>query len=326
MSGSASGTYVWNPTAQKLIYGALRLLSAIESGEAPPDDEYQDAIDALNGLIKQWQGSGIHLWAEEDCTLFLQPNQISYQLAVTSPDHVATTLGSTITGLSATALSGATSVTLTTTTGLASGNQVGIWLDTGSTFWTTASGAPSGNVVPLASALPSQATSGNFAAFYAATAPRPLRVPAARLLFISNATAEEIEVPMMPMSRLYYASVPDKTTPGTVTQFFFDPQNPIAQMYVWPAPSNAQTALRFTAQFPLQDVNNGAQATGFPAEWFAALRFNLARELSLEYDCPPQRLEQINLMAAEKLAMAQMWDREPESVRFGVGYYPAQRN
>lgn len=326
MSATTSGTYTWDLTAQQIIYGALRLLSAIESGEIPPANEYEDALAAMNGLIKQWQGSGIHLWTEEDCTLFLQPNQAQYSLGTGSPDHACLTAGSLLTTISATALASATSVTLASVTGIAQGSQVGIWLDAGTIFWTTAAGAPTGNVVPLAAPMPSQATAGAYAASYAAALVRPLRVPAGRLVFLAPQQSGLIEVPLMPMARLYYASVPDKYVPGTVTQYFFDPQMGFALMNVWPAPSNSATVLRFTAQMPLQDVGSSANIAGLPQEWIACLRFNLAKELALEYDCPPQRLQTIVAMAAEKLAMVSAWDREPESVRFGVAGYPQQRN
>jgi hypothetical protein len=321
-----SGTYTWGLTTQRLIYGALRLLSAIESGEIPPDNEFEDALDALNGLVKQWQASGIHLWTEEDATLFLQPGQIQYLIGPATTDHCCPTVGSLITALGATAAAAATSVTLLSTGTIATGNPIGIWLDAGNVFWTTAAGAPSGLVVPLSTALPSQATAGNFAASYPAALTRPLRVPMARNVQLAPTLPGIVEFPMMPMSRLYYASVPNKWNPGTVTQFFFDPQLGQALMNCWPAPSDARSVMRFTAQMPLQDLVNAATLPDLPVEWLACLRFNLAKELALEYDCPPQRLSSIAQMAAEKFAMCSMWDREPESVRFGVGSFPTQRN
>ena len=326
MSATTSGTYTWNLTAQQIIFGALRLLSAIESGEIPPDNEYEDALSAMNGLIKQWQGAGIHLWTEEDCTLFLQPGQAQYSLGVGSPDHACLTAGLLMTSLATTAVAGATSVTLASVAGIGAGAQVGVWLDAGTIFWTTASVAPIGSSVPLTAALPSQATSGAYVASYGAPLVRPLRVPAGRLVFLAPQQAGLIEVPLMPMSRLYYASVPDKYVPGTVTQYFFDPQLGFAAMNVWPSPSDTMACLRFTAQMPLQDVGSSANIAGLPQEWIACLRFNLAKELALEYDCPAPRLQAIVAMAAEKLTMMSAWDREPESVRFGVAGYPQQRN
>lgn len=54
-----------------------------------------------------------------------------------------------------------TVVTVTTVTGIASGDVVGLELDDGSTHWTTVNGSPAGSDVTLTDALPSGAASGN---------------------------------------------------------------------------------------------------------------------------------------------------------------------
>lgn len=65
------------------------------------------------------------------------------------------------TTLSATASKNATTVTLTSVTGISDGDPIGIVMDNGPTHWTYADGDPSGSVVTLGSYLPDQATSGN---------------------------------------------------------------------------------------------------------------------------------------------------------------------
>lgn len=64
------------------------------------------------------------------------------------------------TTLSAGAASSAGSVTVTSATGIASGDVIGVLLDTGLTHWTTVNGAPAGNVVTLTAVLPGAAASG----------------------------------------------------------------------------------------------------------------------------------------------------------------------
>ena len=84
---ASSGDYSWNSSTYRIITGAMRLISAIQSGEAPPAEEWEDAFDALNGLITHWQASGIHVWSEVECMLFLQPGQRTYALGFGSADH-----------------------------------------------------------------------------------------------------------------------------------------------------------------------------------------------------------------------------------------------
>ena len=57
--------------------------------------------------------------------------------------------------------SGQTVITVTTATGINSGDIVGVVLDSGLTHWTTVNGAPSGSNVTLTVALPSAAASGS---------------------------------------------------------------------------------------------------------------------------------------------------------------------
>lgn len=322
---TTSGDSSFNSNTFEIITGAGRLLSAIQTGETLPADEYDDALKALNGLTKLWQASGIHVWAEIDCTLFLQPGQIRYLLGTGSPDHATESANWVQTTLSATAAASASSVTLNSTTGVAPGYQIGIWMDAGTVFWTTVNGALVGSTANLTTPLPSQASSGAQGVSYATPLVRPLKVPAGRRYQFSTAGGQPIETPMVVMSRIDYANVPNKTTPGTPTQFFFDPQLNLAVMNIWPAPANDTVAMKFTAQRPLQDFVTQADTADLPQEWISTLRYNLAVELAPEYDCPAQRFQMIKGLADEKLAMCKAWDREPESVMFGVAYDPTSR-
>ena len=96
---------------------------------------------------------------------------------------------------------------------------------------------------------------------------RPLKIPAARRYQLSNG----IETPLIVTSRLDYGAMPNKASTGTVTQFFFDPQMTLAQFNVWPTPSDNTSAVKFTAQRPLQDLNIISNTFDFPQEWGAAL-------------------------------------------------------
>lgn len=322
---TTSNDYSFNPNVYKIVTGAMRLVSAIETGEAPPDDEFQDAFDALNGMVVAWQASGIHVWAEVDATLFLQPGQIDYNVGATSTDHITLSNAWVQTALASTAPPAVNSVGVQSAVGINTLDHIGIWLDAGTTFWTTVTSV-SGNAIGLASPLPSQATAGAQVVDYAQPMQRPLRAPAGRRLQFAVPGGQPIETPMVPMSRLDYAATPNKKTPGTVTQFFYDPQLVLGVMHVWPAPTTNMNAMKFTAQRPLQDFVTQANTADFPQEWVSCLRFNLAKEIGLEYDVPAERWQVLLGLAKEKFDMCSTWDREPESIQFGVAYDPTSRN
>lgn len=303
---TTSGTAAWNPSAASIINGALRLLGAIASGETPPDNEYSDALMALNGLIKAWQVSGVHVWAQTEGAMFLQPGQAQYAIGVSSPDHAGQ--GAVTTKSTGPAASGAAQISVASVAGISVSNQIGIALDSGSPFWTTVASV-SGTTIYLSASLPSPASSGAMVACYAAPFVRPLKVIGARLVDPSTG----VETPLIPMSRLDYANLSGKTTPpGTPAQFFYDPQLGAGIFSVFPAPASGMGLVRFTCQRPLQDFNSQADTADLPQEWSSALRFALAVELAPEYDCPQARMAMLKGMADEKFAVVSKWDIEPE--------------
>lgn len=328
---ATSGTTTFIETRNQIIFASLRKIGAIESGETPGAQMITDAALALNGIVKEWQATGIHVWTEQDLTLFLQPGQNQYSLGAGSSDHFAQNWVQAT--LTADALITATVVALTSVSGIASTNNIGIILDAGNIFWTTVSGAPSGLNVTLAAPLPSQASSGAIAIVYATSFVRPLRIPAARRFNLPSL----IENPLVGMSRLDYFNMPDKTNLGSINQFYYSPQigqnggqynpgTPVGQFYVWPTPASPIVdCVKFTGLMPLQDFTNASQVGDFPQEWMSTLIYQLAVEIAPEYGVNQTDYALLLGRANEKLDRLMSWDREPESVYFGVSYDPTSR-
>jgi hypothetical protein len=162
--------------------------------------------------------------------------------------------------------------------------------------------------------------------------PRPLKVPAARRYMIPPPGGHGIETPLAVQSRIDYAFTPNKTTPGMPTQFFFDPQLGMAVISIWPAPADTMTAIKFTCQLPLTTYADLTTADNFPDEWQNAIRYNLAVELWPEHAerraaiKGDYNIQLVKGLADEKLMIARAWDKEPESVYFGLQQYSDVRN
>lgn len=317
---TTSGSYSFNYGRDQIIKSALRKLGAIASGETPDNNTIQDCADQLNILVKAWNASGIHIWTEEEATLFLQPAQVSYTLGGTTTDQAAWgNPGYVATTLSSAAASGATSISVGAITGIANGNNIGIVLTSGTIFWTTVSGAPSGTTVNLTAGLSGAAASGNAVYAYATAVQRPLRVVSGRRYNFASA----IDTPLIDLSRLDYRNLPNKTTTGKVTQWFYDPRggaNNQGIISVWPAPADATDGIKFTWFRSIQDFNTAGNIADLPTEWINALVLSLAYAMALEYDVPPQRYAIIQQQAAEALDLAMGWDREDTSTFFGVNF------
>lgn len=325
---TTSGTYTYSASVGNLITATLRICQVIGDEETATGSQLDTGLDALAAMVKAWQGSGLHVWCEEEVILFLQANQVQYQIGAGSPDHVALYQQVTQNSLASLAAGGATSVVLESATGMSAGDNFGVQLDAGTNFWTTISGAPAGNTVTLAAALPSQASAGAIVFDYATPLARPLRVMQGRRINYSS----KIETPIQMWARLDYQQQPNKYTPGVTTAFFYDPQTgqgaysaPTGLMNVWPEPSDVTFGMRFTAQRPIQDIASLVNVPDFPVEWNACLKWNLALELAPEFGVPAEQATIIQAQATKYFGMASRWDVESESFLFGVAMQPGYR-
>lgn len=315
---TTSGNISFNLNTNQIVRTSLRKIGAISAGETPDNQTVQDATDQLNMLVKALVATGLHVWTETEATLFLQPNQIAYTLGGTTTDHA--TEEYTATYLTAAAASGATSITVESATGFGSGYQVGVVVDDGTISWSAQSGAASGSTITLATALTDAASNGAAVYVYESDIVRPLRVVSGRRFAFSSPPTNGISTMMSPFSRIDYRNQPNKETTGTITQYFYDPRggaNTQGIMYVWPAPSNVSSAMKFTWWRPIQDFTAAGDTPDLPTEWLDALVWNLAYKMAPEYDCPPQRYSMLKEQAALSLDLVMGWDREPESYLFG---------
>ena len=314
---TVSGSSSFNPVVLDIIAQALRQLGVIDENETPDAAMYSTGLFQLNAIVTAAQATGLHVWTEEEAVLFIEPEQVRYEIggpgtnANTSDadDWIELTLQSS-------AAAGATSISVNTIVGVASGNNIGVILENGVTFWTTVNGAPSGSTVHLSAALPAIASSGSFALVYSTPISRPLKVPAARLLYLQGLN----ETPMTIMSRQEYMDTPNKLSPGTPTQWFYSPQRDRGLFYIWPAPVVSGWAIRFTWYRPLQDFFSPTDTMDFPQEWVSPLMWSLCRDLMGIYDTPPARQAYIENQAAAYAELVVNYDRESEPIQFGMDW------
>ncbi|WP_213775117.1 hypothetical protein [Bradyrhizobium sp. dw_78] len=315
---TTSGSTDFNYNRDQIIRASLRKIGAIAAGETPGAQMVQDAADALNIMAKEWDAQGIHLWTETEGTLFLQPFQSRYSLGPTSPDHATESYSQTF--LTADAQAGDTSVVVSRPQPISAGDYIGVTVATGQIFWTTVNGAPNGQTVTLATALPDSAATGSNTITYTKPLLRPLRVVDARRYQMQS----RIETPMTRMSRLDYRDLPNKSNVGEPTSFFYDPQLGLGQLYVWQAPLDNTDAVKFTWYRQIQDFTNAADTPDLPQEWIGALIWGLALEIAPEYDVPVQRQAALKTQFDEKFQRVTGFDVEPESIYFGFSYEPFQ--
>lgn len=310
---STSGSYDLTTTRNAIIARAARQTGAIRAGETMGSQEVTDFSEALNAMVKRWSATpGMHVWTKREATLFPQVEQASYAIATSGADHC--TASYVAMTLSAAAASGATSLSIASTTGVTVADYLGIILDDGTVQWTTVSAKTSTTITPT-TALTGAASSGNAVYTYTTKLVRPLGIAKHEGAIRRYNIASSFETPIGPgIARGDYYSLPNKAQTGTINQLFYDPQLGTGYIYLWNPPSTVRDLVKFTALLPIMDFDSAADNPDFPQEWYDPLVWNLALEMAVEYDVPPQRYAIIQSNAERFLDDVGGFDREAESL------------
>lgn len=125
------------------------------------------------------------------------------------------------------------------------------------------------------------------AASYTLSPVRPLDILSARFKESSSAN----ELPMQRLTREEYDNLPNKSSTGTPTCFYYDRQREAAKLCIWPvlASATAQT-IEYTFVREIEDVTSGNDVVDLPGEAWSAAVHNLAVRLRETYQLPPRQV------------------------------------
>ena len=123
---ATSGSVDFSVTRDDIITGAMRVIGALGEAETPTSYEISNASQALNMLVKQWQGAtnfapGLKVWARKVGYLFVQSDTVQYALGPSGDNWTNSYVSTTTT---AAASSGASSITVASATGLAASQYI----------------------------------------------------------------------------------------------------------------------------------------------------------------------------------------------------------
>lgn len=308
---TTSGSYDFSVTRNDLIEDAYGEIGVDTEDEDLTTDQIDKAARLLNYLVKLWMTKGHHLWCIQGAVLFQVLSQQSYSLGGAASDanwcdqddYAQTTL-------SVAAAAGAGSITLTSATGFATGDKIGIVLDSGATQWTTATMA--GSTATLGVSLTGAAASGNVVFAYTSRLVRPLRIvtdTAYRRDINSN------DQPITLIGKTEYDLLTAKTQSGKTIQIAYQPFLTSGRLWTWPTADLATDTLRFSFERPIQDFDLASDNPDFPIEWSLALYTNLAVLLAPSNGAI-EELSWLQPKADKALDDALDWDRENASVKF----------
>lgn len=131
-------------------------------------------------------------------------------------------------------------------------------------------------------------------------------------------TRNSTDLQMTRMSREDYFAMPNKTTEGYPTQWFYDRQRDGGTLYVWPAPDSTGGTLKFTYRRRVMDMDASTDNFDIPQEWYLAMVSGLAALLIPVYGrSGTPRAQDIRQQAAEAYTAVKSFDiDEGESSMF----------
>ncbi len=304
---ATSGSKNYSFTRSDLIAAALRKVGVSDQGDAVGGDETADASLALNLMIKEWAARGYELSIRDEITLFLQPDTKSYALGTTNAtaSYVETTL-------SAAEASGQTVISVTSSTGMASADIVGIKMDDDTIHWSTIASVDTSTQITIDDVTDDDAASGNKVYAYTTTAGRPLKI-----LFAYRRDTNDIDTEVRLIGESEYMRQSNKGSSGPPVEAWYQPTLTTGTLYVWPVDGGATwDKLVLSCTFHPDDFDASSDNPEFPIEWGNALVWGLAAEISSEYGIPSREQAKLWQVAEFKLNTLLDYDQEAASVEF----------
>jgi len=309
-----SGISTFTLTRDDVIKASLRLLRELGAGAVPTIEDYLNCNQALNIVLKSWQKKSIPLWKLEEISFPLISGEREYPLGLEGGALVAEGITVTDAGTGGTA----GSYTIYVTDGN-NGDVVGevtITVSGGSISGDiTVSTAGSGYSDPIldltTTDLVNAVVQFNLLGIYGH---RPVRFRDAWI----RITSTNQDTPLIQVARQDYNQFGNKFQPGLSNQYWYDPKLGTGILTIYNVPEDNLREFHGIIQTPIQDMVTSTDNFDLPQEWFQAIKWGLADELSLEYGCPPDVRGEVAAKAAKFLEDCFDFSVDEASVYFSI--------
>lgn len=133
--------------------------------------------------------------------------------------------------------------------------------------------------------------------------PRPDKIESAFIRQLTTGGGNQpVDAPLqLIMARETYSRIALKTQGSYPQYLWYDNAFPVGNLYPWPVPQSAIYALHVQVKMVLSQIAAAdlATALSIPGEYFAAMKFNLARRLRSAYRLPAD--QELNNLATDAL-------------------------
>lgn len=300
---ATSGTHTFSLDRDDIIKHAFRLINVYDINTTPDSADMEYGNDYLNMLLLQWAGQDIRLWKRKIGYLFPAVDTASYLLG---PSGANATSSYVTTDLSVAASSGASTITVDSTTGMTTGDYVGIELTSGTRQWTTCT-VTSSTVLTLGTTLTGAAAVDNTVITYTTKIPRPLRIIRGTTKNIET----DIETTLQVLGYDEYFDLPAKTTAGIPINIYYDKSLTNGTLYCFPRPNTVNDIITFTYLEQVEDAGNSTDDIDIPKVWQLPVVFGLAVLLAYAYQEYTQ-LDKLEMKAAQLFETIRYYDTDDE--------------
>ena len=296
---ATSGSYDFSLTASNVLTESLEYIQVLANGGTIDSNDETSCLRTFNMMAKQWSGNfdfapGLKAFSRKHGYVFLQKNQGSYSLGP-SGDNASLTYVTTT--MRVAAISTATTLELTSTTGMTAADKIGIELDSGSIYWTTISSVTDSDTLVISSGLTGAAAIGRRIFTYTTKLIRPLYIEQAGLLDTSDNYS-----PLETMTNEYYERIAVKGTDGTPTYYRYDNTLTNGTMYIDSEPDDVTNVIRLTFMVPAEDYDAVANDIAFPQEWYLPLALGLAKLIAPKFNYIWNQADENNYQSALAIA------------------------
>lgn len=315
---TTSGTFSFTVNGDQVVRQSMLNIGKLDGIDTMTADEVADCRFVLNMLVKQWMGRtdfapGLKVWKRKWGYLFLSNSTGQYTVGPNGTGWTNTFVRPVTTS---TKVAGTGSVDVASATGIVTGYNIGIQLDSGALFWTTVSGV-AGTAISLTAPLPSQSSIGSQVYVYQTAAQQPLSIETCVLRDQFNQ-----DVPVRLMRTVQdYANLPSKTDPQNIsdpTAIYYEFQLTNSNLYTdCGAANDVRKYLVISYMEPVQDITNPTDNFDYPQEDFLALTWGLSKQIAPMFNMPWTPLMEANYQAA--VAIAGHKDAEVTTLYFQPG-------
>lgn len=305
---TTSSSWDFSCTASTIINAAAEDLGVQQGSGNLSTADFASMLVRLNLLVKQWMGKadmaqGLKIWTRQRLSIFLTNGQLRYLIGPASTDDRAS-VNALSTTLGAAKAANATSIVVSSTTGMTAADQIGIVTTAGTIGWNTITSVDSATGLTVPANTVGAAGIGGVVYTYTSKAQRFVDIEYAVLRDNSQA-GQPIDLPI----RIYtdvqeYERLPQKYAAGDPLAILVEPTRLNTVVTTNFSPPNLYKNLRLTVIYPSEDYDSatGADDIAFPQEWFAALEWELALRCAPMFGTAWTKEMQLNYANATTIA------------------------